>query len=455
MNSLLPLAGDPQSARFEANELAPVQRVAFVGPIAGLLIDRLQRGSFEAVLRPEPSPRGAPGGGSQSGAPPSGAGPRAGAPEAGGAAASPGRATAPPGAGSPAALAATYRLEIAGVGQSILLDADQARALVPGLTLTDAMQAELTLALGASRADGSVEARVVRTALVGGTAPVAPGTGPAAAAGAPSAPAQLSDAARLLAALLPAAGDPPEAGPAALVKTLLAAAPGPAAAALAAPAIAALTEHLSQLPRASGVGYERALARWMLAGAPPDAVPELKARWPQAQLAPGYVQPGAEAGRAAAPEAAALLAATGQAAPPSPSPAAIAREAQAIESGHVAWRGSLWPGAPAEAQVGRGTQWPSEVPDPLERTTRDWLAALPATEPPAWLRLRMDLPALGRVDLWAVHAEGRTLARLVAQTPATAHALQAVQTGFAQTLEAAHAQLLVTSMDALRSETAR
>lgn len=448
MNSLLPLAGDPQSTRLDTSELAPVQRVAFVGPIAGLLIDRLQRGSFEAVLRPEPPPRGLPGGAGPSGGALPGAGPRAEGSTAAGAAAS---AAAP----ASAAPASTYRLDIAGVGQSILLDANQARALVPGLTLTESMQAELTLALGASRADGSVEARVVRTALVGPAAALVPGAGSAAQAGPPSAPAQLSDAARLLAALLPAAGEGHDPGPPALLKTLLAATPGPASASLAPPAIAALVEQLSQLPRASGVGYERALGRWMLAGAPAEAVPELKARWPQGQQAPGYVQAAPKTARVAATEpGTAVLAGMASSAPASPAPAVIAREAQAIETGHVSWRGSLWPGAAAEAQIGRGLQWPPDVPEALERNTRDWLAALPATEAPAWLRLRMDLPTLGRVDLWAVHAEGRTLARLVAQDPATVRTLQAVQTGFAQTLEAAHAQLLVTSMDGLRGDAA-
>jgi hypothetical protein len=379
MNSLLPIRTDPLATRPDAPDAVPIQRVAFVGPIAETLAHRLANGRLDAVLRLDR----ALGGGSG---------------------------------------AATFRLDFPGLNQSVTLDAAHARALAPGLATDPQASARLTLVLGGPRTDGALEARIVGLQMEQPPAAGAP------AAGGGGERTVLSDAARLLAQLLPAAaGDDAALGPPALVKMLSAEPPTPER---PAPTVAEWANQLAQLPRSAGVGYERALARWTLAGADAQDVPALQARWPQAQQATGYVA--AAAGTETGAAAPALMPAAG----------ILAREAQALESGHANWRGQLWPGAPAEVQIGRGRTLPEDAP----QAARDWLDAATG-ETPAWLRLHMDLPTLGALDLWAVHTEGRSLVRLTTADPRALQALQAAQPQFAANLAAAHAQLVIANTE--------
>lgn len=188
---------------------------------------------------------------------------------------------------------------------------------------------------------------------------------------------------------------------------------------------AVLQGFLSLLP-AIGVGYERAMAKAVLAGADPSA--ESLARFPQARVIPAGesgMAPDRSGGAAAFDESGIA--------------AWSAQQLSAHEQGSVHWRGNVWPGTAAQIEIG---QWRRQQPG-TEEVQREMRDVLPADlKPAAWLRIHITPPTLGPLDIYAVQVPGHgAWARIRSGNDAALQELKRLQASFADALQAAQVRV--------------
>ena len=197
---------------------------------------------------------------------------------------------------------------------------------------------------------------------------------------------------------------------------------------------AVLQGFLSLLP-SLGLGYERALAKAVLAGADPSA--ESLSRFPQVRVIPA-------ADAASSPDRSGGASAFDE----SGIAAWSAQQLSAHEQGSVHWCGTAWPGA--EARIDVGLWRPQQTG--TEDVQRELHNVLPADmRPGAWLRMSISPPALGPLDIYAVQVPGHgAWARIKTSKAATLQELARLQTSFADALGAARVRvdLQLSDLDA-------
>lgn len=307
-----------------------------------------------------------------------------------------------------------FTLTVAG-NPSIAIDAKLAQAFVPA----GAQSAKLQFQILRQLENGAVEVRLL-SALVDDAALGAP------ASELPAAQSLISSAAR---ALDSAARSQEALGSSPALSTRLIDAPPQAASASAVllPQLAAdLARGLANIIKSEGIGYERALARWSDLGASAEGAQAIKASYPQAQADPRHI----------------ALLPSGEMAP---SALSVGRQAQALESGQAQWNGSLWPGANAQALLGKGAPpagWDRMLSDPEEPNARAQSGASEA-QASGWLSMKLDLPALGQARLWAVWGLGRGSARIVFAQADSARLARELAPNFEQALSGARMRLSI------------
>lgn len=313
-----------------------------------------------------------------------------------------------------------YQLTFVETGQSFMLTASQARLFVPGSA--DAARLFLRLESGpggetlASLESASLEG-AAGAAKTASAAPAARSDAPAASNGA-ALGLRLSGAGQALAAAERSIAHLPADAPLSSMASLSQS--GPHAQPRA--SVEDLARSLSRMLPSEGIGYERALARLTLSEAPANQT--------LAQALERFAQ-------ISSPES---LGAPSPGEPGSPPMAALAHSARAQESSFAAWSGALWPGASAQALLGSSTRAEQAF---NERERDPWLPASSASEPAAWLRLKLDLPGLGGLELWAAHIAGRTFARLKTPSAESSEALRSLFPSFEKALEQSQVSLSI------------
>ena len=115
----------------------------------------------------------------------------------------------------------------------------------------------------------------------------------------------------------------------------------------------------------------------------------------------------------------------------------IAQQAHAKNQNEAMWMGQAWAGTPAWLAVGSSESKSDQALETRVKTNTTGKASM------AWMRLRVEPPGLGTIDVWAVLlGEGRCTMRVSAQ-PKAKIALSAARGAFSSILEAARVDLSV------------
>lgn len=132
----------------------------------------------------------------------------------------------------------------------------------------------------------------------------------------------------------------------------------------------------------------------------------------------------------------------------SPAATYLAASANAQQSQSAAWQGVLWPGAPATAELGFSKDPKALFKEQHPTEDSEWLDQVPKNNTSSWLRLQLDLPGLGALELWAAHIQGQTFARLKPSDPSSAQKLRSLYPLFETALQQAQVSLSISNEDA-------